>query len=387
MQSNTELSIIEQPELLQVVKSSKLDINKAELYAAGYAPLMNEVTEQNNIIKALNKLNPEDAVKAKRASLDLGKIISRATDKKKEDKELLLLETKHIDNLFNLVESVGRLGQADAKEIFTYAEKVEAERVLKLEGERKLLLAPYGELNAYVDLKAMDAETFEKYLSNEKLAYETRLEQAKEAELKRIADEEQAEADRLEAEQEAELERIRIETEAKAERDRILKENEALRIASEKRENEIKEQNRLAKIEQDKKNAALELANEKAAKLQAERDRLAKIESDKQAKIQAELKAENDRIAAELKAKVEAEEKAQEEEKARILAENSERISREKAARLAPEREKVKVFFGEFEKLKFPELTSEQGIAMAGRVNEALLIVRKLIISDSKNLL
>lgn len=354
----SELTIIEQPELLSIVKKSKIELSKAEKYAAGYAPLMGEVISQTTIIKGLDKTNPVHASVAKRASLDLGKILSRATDKKKEDKELLLLETRHIDNLFGLVETTGRLGQKDAKDIYEYADRIEQERLLKLESCRKALLTPYGPINQFVDLKLMDEETFNAYLAKEKLAFDAKIEAEAKAEKQRIADEKKAIAEQKSKDRAEALER-----------ERIRKENEELKKANEAKEKELAAE------------------REKIAKENAERDRLAKIESDKQAKIQAELKAENDRINAELQAKKEQEEKEHEAEKLRIQNESSERIAKEKAAKLAPEREKVKTFFTEFDKLKFPDLTSNEGKAMATRVNEALLIVRKLIISDSKNLL
>ena len=48
---------------------------------------------------------------------------------------------------------------------------------------------------------------------------------------------------------------------------------------------------------------------------------------------------------------------------------------------------KVKAFFVQFTALHFPELQSEAGKAMAVRVNEALAIVKQVIIQDSKTLL
>lgn len=199
------IAVIEQPtiipEITRVVQSSKIDLNKAEMYAMGYAPLMGEVNEQNQIIKGLDKLNPEHAAVAKRASLDLGKILSRATARKKEDKELLLLETKHIDNLFNLVESTGRLGQADAKEIFEYGERVERERLDAVEATRITQLIPYGTNTEFVNIRLMTDEVFTRFLANEKLLFE-----AHAAELKK------AEEARLEQERLAEQERERVES-------------------------------------------------------------------------------------------------------------------------------------------------------------------------------
>jgi hypothetical protein len=374
-----------QPELTEVVKSSKMDLNKAEVYAIGYMPFMKEVTEQNNIIKGLDKTNPDDAAKAKRASLDLGKIISKATDKKKEDKEDLLLTTKHIDNLFNLVESTGRLGQSDAKEIFTYAEKIESERLEKIASERTELLSSYGEVNKFVDLRSMDEDTFNKYLGTEKLAFETREEQARLAELQRIEDERLAEEQRVKAEQEKQ-----------AEQERIKKENEVLKEKEVIRQKRFAEMQPIAIVIRDF-NGMIELPEDEYKKQLADhkigyqqhiefqieqenkkREQEAKERQDELAKIEMNAK---------IKAKQDAEKELQQKEKARIEAEESEKLAKEKAALLAPDKEKVKVFFGQFDALKFPELSSEQGKAMEIRIKDALSIVRKLIIEDSKTLL
>jgi len=51
----------------EVVELSKIeDLTKAEKIAFSYAPLMNEVTEQGDLIKQLKIGNEEDVEKAKR---------------------------------------------------------------------------------------------------------------------------------------------------------------------------------------------------------------------------------------------------------------------------------------------------------------------------------
>jgi len=79
----------------EVVELSKIeDLTKAEKIAFSYAPLMNEVTEQGDLIKQLKIGNEEDVEKAKRIKLDLGKICSRASQQKTIDKEIVLLESR-----------------------------------------------------------------------------------------------------------------------------------------------------------------------------------------------------------------------------------------------------------------------------------------------------
>jgi len=355
-----ELEIIEQPQLMQVAKESKIEFTKAEAYAAGYAPFMMQVNELSQSLKEIDTINPttKDSKIARAQRLAIAKVRTSAEAKKKEDKEIIVIEGRLIDGLYKVVENAAKLTESEYLEVEKHQERVEAERVAKLETERIALLEPYGEINQFVDLKSMDEETFSKYLENEKFSFEAREAKAKQDELNRIEAEKQAEADRL-----AKIAAYKVE------RERIEKENAELKAEAEKQAT-IRNKER-----------------EEAAKLQAEKDRLAKIESDKQAKIQAELKAENDRIAAELKAKQEAEEKAHEEEKQRIHSEQADRIAKEKAASLAPDKAKVKVLFEAIKAIKVPEFQSKEAIEIGKRVEEALQIVKQLIINDSKNLL
>jgi hypothetical protein len=355
-----ELVKVEQPELLQVVNESKIEFTKAESYAAGYAPFMHEVNTLSQGLKTINKINPTttDAKTARLQRLALVKVRTAAENKKKEDKEVIVIEGRLIDGLFKVVENAAKLTESEYLEIEKHQERVEAERLSNLEFVRKTLLSPYGEVNQFVDLKAMDDDNFNKYLATEKLAFETREAQAKQAEL-----------DRIEAERLAEEERVKAELEAKAEQERIQLENEEL-----KRTAAVKE-------------AELKAEREIQAKAEAERLKQAKDAADKAAKIQAELKAANEKIAFALKQKEEAEQLAQEEERKRIESEEAEKKAKAKAAILAPDKVKVKALFESVKAIKVPEFKSEEAIKLGKRVEEALQIVRQLIIQDSKNLI
>jgi len=353
-----ELSVIEQPEFTEVVSKSKIELSKAQQHAVAFAPSMNQYHELAAVLSDLDKVSPtaEDSKKAREARLKMVKIRTGAETIKDDLKAIILVEGNLIQDLFNVVKNTCLLTEAEFTAVEKHQERIEAAKKEVLYTERVALLEPYGEINQFVDLRAMDEESFAKYLENEKLAFNTKIEQEKAAELARIKAEKKAESERLEAErkQAEENERIRLE-------------NEKLKAEQEKQA----EANRMAKIEQDKK-------DQEAA-------RLAKIESDKLAAIQAE----NIRIANELKAKQEAEQLSIEQDKARIEAEEAEKIAKEKAALLAPDKEKVKAYFAKFEalRLEFPDLQSDQGKAMKLRVDEAMALVKKIIIQDSKTLL
>lgn len=229
---STELVLI-QP-LNDVVIKSGLELSKAEKYALGYAPLMGEVIAIQEMIKGLDKTNPEHAKIAKRASLDIGKICSRLTDKKASDKSDLLLETKHIDNLFNLATSTARLTQKDADVIAEYAETLEKERLTALADIRRAELESYGADTSYLPLEIMGDEQYARCLESAQLAFEARKVAAEKLESERLAEIERVrladiEAARLQAERiEAErLEAIRVKEELAAKEQELVKEREA----------------------------------------------------------------------------------------------------------------------------------------------------------------
>lgn len=375
---NQELQIIEQPELTAIVKKSNIELTKAQSHALAFAPLMQQYHELAAVLSGLDKVNPTaaDAKTARDTRLKMVKVRTGADTIKDDRKAILLIESSLIQDLRNVVANTCALTEAEFITVEKHRERVEAERLEKIAESRRLQLSEFGEVNQFVDLKAMDDETFTKFLENERLAFTARKEAAEKAEQERKATEEKAEQERL-----AKIEADRIEQE------RIKAENEKLRLENEAKEKELAAERK------------------KQADEKAESERLAKIESEKQAKVLADQKKASDLQAAEakkiqddkdaeiskLKAEQEAEKQRKEKElayeKARIEAEDSEKKAREKAAIAAPDREKVKVFFTEFEKLKFPELQSEQGKLMADKIFDAMSIVRKLIIAESKNLL
>lgn len=304
------------PENLQKVAQNLAynDLTKFERLASNYAPIMNEVQEQIEILKTLKKGVDADLPKAKRVYLDLGKIVSRATTQKKTDKEMLLLETRVIDGLFNAVEGGARLTRSEAKEILDHAEKIENERLEKLNDERIERLRPYLEQAELGDYTQMSDADFDDFVAVKKLQYERKNEAEKQAEKERQKEVEKQR--KIQENKEALLpyklfidnfDSINFETvdltatietaqakkakaDAEAEAQRV--ENERLRKEAQEREAkalaEQQERERLAKEEKAKQDAILAKERaEKQALIDAENARLAEIE--KQRKEAEEL--------------------------------------------------------------------------------------------------
>jgi hypothetical protein len=170
-----------------------------------------------------------------------------------------------------------------------YFENLEKERIANLQKSRVEILLPFYPDAAMLGLGTMQDDVFEAYLSTKKKEHEDRIAAEKKAESERIAKEK------------AEAERIRLQE----------IENAKLKAEAEKREKEIEAERKRVESEREKERAialAKQEAIEKAAKLErekAEKER-AKLEAELQAKKDAEIKAENDKKEAELKALKEA---------------------------------------------------------------------------------
>lgn len=364
---STELILL-QPELTAVAQNSGIELTKAEKYASGYAPLMSEVLQQAELLKPLDKTNPDDAAKAKRISLDLGKICSRLTAKKKEDKDTLLIETRLIDGLFNVAESTARLTQKEADEIVDYLAEIERKRLADLAETRRAELESYGADTSYLPLEVMGDEQYTRCLESAQLAFEARRVAAEKAEADRLAEIERVrlaeiEAARLQAERiEAErLEAIRVREELAAKEAELAKEREAARVAAEKLAKENAE-----KIAKTKRLADIE--NARLAKL-------AKETADKHAAELAKQKAAAEKLAKELQAKKDAEAKIE-----------AERIAAEKAANIAPDKVKIRAFYDTIKAIQIPEFKSKEANVIGEYAKLSITQLLSEIVKRSKEL-
>jgi hypothetical protein len=349
-----EIAVIENSKLAEIVQKSGVELTKAEAHVSAFHPALKELAELSRPLSGLNQEDPTHAKIARENRLKLVKVRTGAESIKDDRKKLLLAESNLIQSAFNLVKDACILTESEYEEIEKAEERREKahREVLKL--ERIALLAPFETDTEYLPLDIMDEDKFQALLLREKEAFEA-------IQAARV----KAEQDRIEAEKLAEqkrLEEIEAEKVRQAERDA---ENARLKKEAEIREAQV---------------AKERIENEK--KLAAERAEAAKIASAKQAEID---KANEE--AAKVRAELEAKQLAEENERLAKIAEQKQKEAAAKALLLAPDKEKVKVFFAQFTALSFPELESEAGKAMTIRVTEALQIVRKVIIEDSKNLL
>lgn len=423
----------------ETLQRSGLELSKAERYAAGYAPLMSKVLEQVDIIKGLDKLNPEHGPKAKRASLDLGKICSRLTDKKADDKAVLLLETRCIDGLFNVATSTARLAQKDADNIANYAATVEVERLAALVVERKELLLPYGTDVTYIQLDRLTTEQFANLLANEELLFNAKKAEAERVELQRLENERKAEELFLEAER---LQAERIEAE-RLENERVRKELADKEALLNKERNERAEQERFieenrlqnskiaaaslvglgfkqmpygvefgfwnwyidpksyskfdtqeeidlfilaVKKSLDKQRADHDVKLKAEKEQEEERKKQAEILEEQQRKANKEREAQRAILLKQQEATRKAQEalKVKQDAEAKIIADKK---AAELAALAAPDKIKIRVLYDAIKGIAIPELQSEPGKAIAILVAKRLKELLVEVAAESKKLL
>lgn len=360
-----EVQVIEQSQFTEIITKSGLDYSKAEKYAIGYQPLMAEVLEQSALLKPLDKTNPEDAAKAKRISLDLGKICSRLTAKKVEDKATLLIETRLIDGLFNVAESTARLTQKDADDIVNYASIIEAERIAVITAERLELLLPYGTDTTYLPLGKLTDGQFANILANEKILFE-----AKKAELQRLEDM------RIENERVAEQnrqEQLRLHAEH-IEAERLEAEETKNKLAS--KEAELQKERAANEAKQKEHNRLAEIERKKQADILAKQQEVARIEREKQLAQIAKEQEITRKAQAELQAKKDAE--------AKVIADKK---TADLLALKAPDQTKIRVLYEAIKGIAIPELKSDPGKDIALLVAKRIKDLLVEIAMESKKLL
>jgi len=375
--TTTEIQIIP-AELSPVLKDTKIELSKAESHAMAFAPSMASYIELADKIKGMDKTNPSetDAKIARENRLKMVKVRTGAEEIKDLRKEGIKAEGDLIQALFNVVKNSCLVTENEFTEIEKHQERIEAKRQAELAETRRSELVKYDVDTEYLPLNIMTDEQYQRCLDNGKIAFESRVAAAEKLEAERIENERLAEVSRLAA---IEADRIAREEQAK--------ENERLRVENEAKEKQLqaereaaaKENQRLADIAEAarKENAAIaeKLAKENVAKL-AEQQRLAKIEQDKADKLRAELQAKQAAEDARLLA-----------EKQRIEAEEADRLAKEKAALNANDKEKVRVLHTALKAIEIPVFTTAEGIAIGKTMKEALDILIKGLVQDSKKLL
>ena len=200
------------------------------------------------------EITPETCQEAKTIRLKLVKVRTGIAEIHKTQKAFYLAAGRYVDAWKNKETLPVTQMEENLQAIEEYYERIELEKISKLQEERSIEIAKYQDENAFItnNLGELTDEVWNNYLLGTKTAYETRKaaeKKAKEDEEKRIA-EEKEEQERIKKENEK-LKKEAEKLEAKAEAERKAKEIEEAKIQAE-----------LNKVDADKINDLINALNE-----------------------------------------------------------------------------------------------------------------------------
>jgi hypothetical protein len=193
----------------------------------------------DNIIEESKKEITKDLIKeAKKLRLEIARIRIDTEKDRTAQKEEYLRAGKAIDGVANILKWAVTEKEEKLEEIERYYERIESERLQKIQTERESELRKYVDINYPVGkLSEMAEDVWNIYIAGKRIEYN----------------------DRIIAEKRAEEERIAREKREREENERIRIENEKLREQQEK----IRLENERIKKEQEKKEAEYRLAQKK----------------------------------------------------------------------------------------------------------------------------
>lgn len=342
-----------------------VDPSKAAQIKAVFEPMtkmLEDFESAYNEVIAL-EITPEACATAKRLRLDIAKIRVSADKARKSQKEEYLRAGQAIQGVYNILKFAVTDKEEKLKEMETFYERIEAEKITKLANDRAAALAAYEKPNALEDLPnsgTMAADVWQQFFNGIKLNYEA----VKAAELK-------AEQDRIEREEKEALFSARkmdlsyyadfIDIEALTQDTTesvfksMLQTGKERKEQHEKEQEKIKKENAKLKREAEKKAAAVKAEQEKRdAAAAAEVERLEAIAAEETIKA-AKLQEEKDAREAEELRKAEAAKEAR------------------KAAEAAPDKERLEKLI-ELLVIEYAKINNDEA-ALA--VNMAILTLKK----------
>lgn len=278
-----------------------IEDSKARQIEAVFTPMIEMLKSFESAYDEIvsKEINNEVCKNAKSLRIKISKIRINADKTRKAQKEEYLRAGNAIQGVYNILKYAVTEKEEKLKEIETYFERLELERVSKLQSERQAELIKYDANGEFIELGKMSDEVWHNYLSGVKMNYEA----VKEAEAK-------VEADRIAKEraEKEEQERIRKENELlkkereKADKKRIAlekenekkqaKEREKLEIERKKQEEIIRKEHEKREIERKKQEEIIRKEREKNKRLEAEKRKLEERElKEKKAKKEQERKA------------------------------------------------------------------------------------------------
>jgi len=331
---SNELKGVDESKAAQIKATFEPMVKMLEGFESSYSEIM--ALEQSE----------EKSKQAKRVRIDIGKIRIETEKNRKAQKEEYLRAGKAIDGVANIVKWAVTEKENALKEVETYYERIEAERIAKIQAERLEELSRFDVDGSTMDLGKMPDDVWSNLLSGSKANYEAKKEAERKAEEKRIAAEKKKELEQNRRYQCSRLvdfipdfETVQFSELSEKEYKSIIDDAVEKRNAHEKEQEEIRLENERLKKERE----------EQERKAEAERKKQEEIlRKEREAREAVERKAAEEKAAAERKERERLEqERKEKEEQARIEREKREtEEAARKKAEMAPDKEKLLTFAG-----------------------------------------
>jgi len=172
-----------------------LQESKAKEIESLYVPMINLLSAMEDEFNELvvKEVTKELIPQAKDLRLRIAKVRIEAEKTRKEAKAEYLRAGNAIQGAYNTLAYAVESKEQKLKDIELHFEKLEAERIAKLQVERVKLLSPYLSENDNtidnINLGLMDENVWNNFLTGTKTNYEQRIEAEKQAEKERIENE------------------------------------------------------------------------------------------------------------------------------------------------------------------------------------------------------
>lgn len=365
-------------------KEFGLEEQKAAQIQAQFKPMLDKMVELEKEYNQVIKLpigKPETEKAAKELRLKYVKVRTGTAEIHKVQKAFYLAGGRFVDGWKNAQLFASQNIEEKLKEIEEHSQRIEAQRLAKIEAERKALIDQYTEIMP-VGLGTMDSEVFSNYLTGLKAAHEARIEAERRAEeeRQRVAAETKLHNDRkdsilhLWAYLDDEAKTLHFGQFTSDEWTKIVKSLNDKKTKHEAEQAKIKAENERLERE---RIASEKKAAEERAKAEAERKR---IEAERQKELEAERKKQ-----AELQAQLEAKEEAERKAKAEAERVEKERIEAEKKAALAPDKDKILNWINSME-VPACEVKSQQAKSAVTVIEQKFSAFKNWAISQTENL-
>lgn len=166
--------------LTVIIKETGLNQAKTDIILkqlGGFYNIARQVIEDNKDIKVDNVDDLEGMKKAREARLKLKDIRVEADKVRAQLKEDSLRESKAVQGVYNVIEALIKPAEDYLLEQEKFAERIEAEKNMRIESERALLLSKYTDDVEIISLHPdkLSNDSFEKLLETYKIAHTERI--------------------------------------------------------------------------------------------------------------------------------------------------------------------------------------------------------------------